>query len=64
MPKAKIKEELEALHINVQALMQLRWNRREEDPEKELPVTPHFIMSVGPGPDLTKVRSLTEVCGL
>jgi hypothetical protein len=33
MLEAEIKEELEALHINVQAVMQLRSKRRDQDPE-------------------------------
>jgi hypothetical protein len=31
MPEAEIKEELEALHISVQAVMQLRSKRRDQD---------------------------------
>jgi hypothetical protein len=58
MPEAEIREELEALHINVQAVMQLRSKRRDQDPEKDRPLTPHFIVSVARGPDVAKVRSL------
>jgi hypothetical protein len=64
MPEAEIKKELEALHINVQALMLLRSKRRDRDSEKELPLTPHFIVSVARRHDVSKVRSLTELCGL
>jgi hypothetical protein len=46
MPEAEIKEELEALHVSVQAVMQLRLKRRDQDPEKDRPLTPHFIVSV------------------
>jgi hypothetical protein len=35
MPEAEIKEELEALSISLQAVMQLRSNRRDQDPEKD-----------------------------
>jgi hypothetical protein len=49
MPEAEIWEELEALHINVQAVMQLRSKRRDQDPEKDRPLTPHFIVSVAQG---------------
>jgi hypothetical protein len=63
MPEAEILEELDALHINVQAVMQLRSKRRDQDPEKDRPLTPHFIVSVAQGPDLAKVRSLTDLCG-
>jgi hypothetical protein len=64
MPEAEIKEDLEALHINVQAVMQLRSKRRDQDPVKDRPLTPHFIVSVVRGPDVANVRSLTELCGL
>jgi hypothetical protein len=58
MPEAEIREELEALHINVQAVMQLRSKRRDQNPENDRPLTPYFIMSVARGPDVAKVRSL------
>jgi hypothetical protein len=64
MPEAEIKEELEALHISVQDVRQLRSKRRDQDPEKNRPLTPHFIISVARGPEVVKVRSLTELCGL
>jgi hypothetical protein len=35
MPKTEIREELEALHIQVQAFMQLRSRRRYQDAEKD-----------------------------
>jgi hypothetical protein len=64
MPEAEIREELDALHINVQAIIQLRSKGRDQDPEKDRPLSPHFIMSVARGPDVGKVRSLTDLCGL
>jgi hypothetical protein len=64
MPEAEIWEELEALRINMQAVMQLRSKRRDQEPEKDRPLTPHFIVSVARGPDVAKVRSLTDLCGL
>jgi hypothetical protein len=64
MPEAEIKGELEALRIHVQAVMQLRSQRRDQDVEKDRPLTPYFIVSVARGPDIAKVRSLTELCGL
>jgi hypothetical protein len=57
-------KELEALHISVQTVMQFRSNRWDQDPEKERPLTPHFVVSVARGPEVAKVRSLTELCGL
>jgi hypothetical protein len=64
MLEAKIKEELEALHINIEAVMLLRSKGRDQDPEKDGPLTPHFVLSVARGPKVAKVRSLTELCGL
>jgi hypothetical protein len=64
MPEAEIQEQLEALHINVQAVMQLRSKRRDQDSEKDRPLTPHFIVLVARGPDVAKVRSLTDLCDL
>jgi hypothetical protein len=64
MPEAEIREELEALHINVQALMQLRSKRRNQDPEKDRPLSQPFILSVARGSDVAEVRSLTDLCGL
>jgi hypothetical protein len=64
MPEAEIREELEALCINVQAIMQLRSKRLDQDPEKDRPLTPHFIVSVARGTVVAKVRSLIELCGL
>jgi hypothetical protein len=64
IPEAEIREELEALHKNVHAVMQLRSKRRDQDPEKDRPLTPHFIVSVARGPDVAKARSLTDLCGL
>jgi hypothetical protein len=46
MPEAEIREELEALNINVQAVLQLRSKRRDQDPEKDRPLTPLFIVHV------------------
>jgi hypothetical protein len=64
MPEAEIREERETLHVNVQAVIQLWSKRRDQDLEKDRSLTPHFIVSVARGPDVAKVRSLAEVCGL
>jgi hypothetical protein len=64
MPESEIRKELEALNIRMQAVMQLRSMRRDEDPENDRPLTPHFIVSVARGPVVAKVRSLTDLCGL
>jgi hypothetical protein len=44
--------------------MHLRSRRRDQDVEKYRPLTPHYILSVARGPDLAKVQSLIELCGL
>ena len=64
MPDSIVKEELEALGICVQGVLQLRSGRRDPDPEKDRPVTPPFIVSVARGPEAAKVRSVTQLCGL
>jgi len=64
MPESAVREELESLNILVQEVMQLRSGRRDQDPAKDRPPTPHFIVSVARGPEVTRVRSLTELCGL
>jgi hypothetical protein len=64
MPEAEIRKELTAVHINVQGVMQLRSRRRGMDQDRDCPLTPHFIVSVARGPDVAKVRSLTEICDL
>jgi hypothetical protein len=46
IPEAEIREEQEALHIHVQAVMELRSRGRDQDAEKDRPLTPHFMVSV------------------
>jgi len=64
MPESVVREELESLDIRVQGVTQLRSGRRYPDPAKDHPPTPHFIVTVARGPEVSKVRSLTELCGL
>ena len=61
MSESVVREELEALDIHVQAVMQLRSGRRDQDPTKDRPLTPHFIVTVAQGPEVSKVRSITEI---
>jgi hypothetical protein len=44
--------------------MQLRSGRRDQDAARDRPPTSHFVLSVARGPEVQKVRSLTELCGL
>ena len=64
MPESVVREELESLNIRVEGVTQLRSGRRQQDPAKNRPPTSHFIVSVARGPEVSKVRSLTELCGL
>jgi hypothetical protein len=64
MPETEIREELEALDIQIQAVMQIRSRRQDQDAEKDRPLTLLFILSVARGPEFAKVRFLTELCGL
>ena len=64
MPKDVVRKELEALGICVQGVMQLRSGRRDQNPEKDRPVTPHFIVTVARGLEVSKIRSITQLCGL
>ena len=57
-----VREELESLDIHVQPHMQLRSGRRDQDPIKDRPLTP--LVSVARGSEMSKVRSITELCGL
>ena len=62
MPEIIIQEELEALSIGVQGFMQLRSRRCDQDALKDRPPTSHFVVSAARGPELQKVRSLSELC--
>jgi hypothetical protein len=64
MPESVVREELELVDIHVQGVTQLRFGRRDQDTDKDRPPTPHFIVSVARGPELSKVRTLTEIYGL
>jgi len=64
MPESVVREELESLNILVQGVTQLRSGRRDQHPAKDRPPTPNFIVSVARGPEVSKVRPLTELCGL
>ena len=64
MPESVIREELETLGIHVHGVTQLLSGRRDQDPTKDRPPTPDFIVSVARGPDVSRVRSFTELYGL
>jgi hypothetical protein len=64
MPESVVREELKSMNLHVQGAMQLGSSRRDQDPAKDRPPTPHFIVTVVRGPEVSKLRSLTELCGL
>ena len=49
MPERDVREELVALDIHVQAVMQLRFGLRDQDPDKDRPLFPplHCIGGAG-----------------
>jgi hypothetical protein len=61
MPETVVREELEALGICVRGVLQLRSGRRDQDPEKDRPATPHFIVTMARGPDVSSVRAITQL---
>ena len=64
MPESVVREELETLGIHVQGVTQLRSGRRDQDPTKDRPLKPDFNVSIARGPEESRVRSITELCGL
>ena len=64
MPESVVQEELESMNIRVQGVTRLCSGRHDQDPAKDRPSHPHIIVSVARGPEVSKVRSLTELCGL
>ena len=64
MSESVVREKLETLGIHVQGVTQLRSGRRDQDPTKDRPPTTHFIVSVARGPEVSRVRSITELCCL
>ena len=64
MSESVIREELESLGTHVQGVTLLRSGRRDQEPTKNrLPIT-HFIVSAARGPEVSRVRLITELRGL
>jgi hypothetical protein len=63
-PKSVVREELESLNIRVRVVTQLRFGRRDQDLAKNRLPTPHFIVSVARVPEVSRVRSITDLCSL
>ena len=51
------------MNIRVQGVMQLRSGRRDQDPAKDHPPTPHVIASVARGPEVSRVHSPNSAAG-
>jgi hypothetical protein len=64
MTEGVVLEELVSLGIRVQGVMHLRSGRRDQEPGKNGPPSPYFILSVVRGPEVSRLRALTELCGL
>jgi hypothetical protein len=64
IPESVVRGELSAIDIHVEGRRQLRSGRRDQDPNKDRPHTPHFIVSGARGPEVSKVGSITELCSL
>jgi len=64
MPESVVGDEHESLDIRVQAVTQLRSGRRDQYPANNGFLTSHFIVSVTHVPEVYKMRSITELCGL
>ena len=62
MPENVVRVELKSVYIRVQEVMQLRSGRSDQDPTKDRHPTPHFIISVARGPEVSKARSLKALC--
>jgi hypothetical protein len=59
----EIGEDLEALYINMQVVVQLWSKHREQETKKERPLTPQNFVSVARVTDVVKILSLTDLCG-
>ena len=64
MPKSVFREQLEALGIHVQGVMQLLSGLRDQDATRNRPPYPNFVVSVARGQDVQKVRALYKLCYL
>ena len=64
MPESVAQEKLESLNIRVHGITQLRSGRHDKYPANYRSPNPHFTISVARGPEVSKERSFTEICGL
>ena len=64
IPERIVRKEIVALDFRVHGVMQPRSGRRDQKAAKDRPPTPHFVVWVARKPEVQKVRSLSELCGL
>lgn len=64
MHESVVSEDLEAMDISVQGVMQLRSGRRDQSPEKERPVTPYSIVTIARCFEVVKFAPLLSFAGL
>jgi len=64
VPEGVVGEELENLGICAQGVLQLHSGRRNQEAAKARPLTLQFTVTIARGPEVAKVRPLTELCGL
>ena len=64
MPEGIDQEEMEILGICFQGILQLHSGRSDQEASNVRSLTPHFIVSVMRGPEVTKLHSLNELCSL
>jgi len=64
MHESVVREEFESLGIRAQGITQLRSGRRYQEPTKDCPPKRQFFVSVARGSEVSRMRSITELCSL
>jgi hypothetical protein len=64
IPEIVVREDLESLDIHVQGIMQLGTAHRDQNPVKDRPPTPQFIIKMTRRAEMSRERSLTGLCAL
>jgi hypothetical protein len=64
MPETVVRKEFEALGTCVHGVLHLYSRLRDQDPEKDGPATPYFIVTMARGTDVSRVSAITQVCRL
>jgi hypothetical protein len=64
MSEGIIQEQIKTLVICTQGILQLCSGHSDQEASNVRSLTPHFILSVVQGSEVTKLHSLTELCSL